>query len=573
MKYFMSNLLAFLRRKTAVRHLTLLGRFLALLVIMVVVFSVLFHVLMEREGRDYSWVTGFYWTLTVMSTLGFGDITFESDLGRIFSMVVLVSGMVFLLVLLPFTFIHFFYAPWMEAQTVARAPRQVPPHTAGHVILTHFDAVTRALIQKLDRFGYGYALVVADLPEVLRLHDLGIHAIFGEPDLPATYERLNTHRAALVAATDTEIHNTNVAFTVRELSRTVPILTTAESETAMEVLKLAGSNHVIRLGELMGRSLARRVSGGDAVAHVIGTFDRLLIAEAAAAGTPLMGKTLAEARLREHVGINVVGVWERGNFEPARPDTRLGPNTVLVLAGSVDQIRAYNELFCIYHRATGPVLIVGGGRVGCATGRALTERQLDYRIIERDAAVVPAAASGHYLVGQAQNPEVLEQAGLRTAPAVIVTTNDDDINIYITLICRRMRPDIQIISRATLERNVSTLHRAGADFVMSYASMGANIIFNLLKRSDVLMLAEGLNVFRLRTPPALAGQTLAESALRRETGCSVVAWQHGGHMEINPNPHQPLAPDSELILIGSVEAEEKFFRRYVGRVAVPLSRA
>jgi transaldolase / glucose-6-phosphate isomerase len=38
----------------------------------------------EREGREHSWITGVYWTLTVMSTLGFGDITFETDLGRLF---------------------------------------------------------------------------------------------------------------------------------------------------------------------------------------------------------------------------------------------------------------------------------------------------------------------------------------------------------------------------------------------------------------------------------------------------------------------------------------------------------
>jgi len=61
---------------------------------------------MELEGEYYTWVTGFYWTLTVMSTLGFGDITFTSDLGRIFSIIVLLSGVIFLLVLLPFTFIQ-----------------------------------------------------------------------------------------------------------------------------------------------------------------------------------------------------------------------------------------------------------------------------------------------------------------------------------------------------------------------------------------------------------------------------------------------------------------------------------
>jgi hypothetical protein len=37
----------------------------------------------------------------------------------------------------------------------------------------------------------------------------------------------------------------------------------------------------------------------------------------------------------------------------------------------------------------------------------------------------------------------------------------------------------------SLERNVSTLHRAGADFVMSYASIGANAKFNFLCPWDI----------------------------------------------------------------------------------------
>jgi hypothetical protein len=46
--------------------------------VLVVVYTVIFHFLMLREGQRYSWITGAYWTLTVMSTLGFGDITFPS---------------------------------------------------------------------------------------------------------------------------------------------------------------------------------------------------------------------------------------------------------------------------------------------------------------------------------------------------------------------------------------------------------------------------------------------------------------------------------------------------------------
>jgi voltage-gated potassium channel len=122
----------------------------------------------------------------------------------------------------------------------------------------------------------------------------------------------------------------------------------------------------------------------------------------------------------------------------------------------------------------------------------------------------------------------------------MVTTNDDATNIYLTIYCRRLRPDMQIISRATLERNVSTLHRAGADFVMSYASMGANAIYNVLEQGDVVMLAEGIDVFRFPVPEKLAGVALVDAGIRETTGCSVVAIEREGRTVINPEPDMPL---------------------------------
>src|SRR5690606_19831886 len=113
MKYLTSQLMGIPRSSDTRQNLRILGRYLVVVAVMIIVYSVLFHVLMVMEGQSHSWLTGFYWTLTVMSTLGTGDITFHSDFGRFFSLVVLLSGVLVLLILLPFTFIEFFYAPWL----------------------------------------------------------------------------------------------------------------------------------------------------------------------------------------------------------------------------------------------------------------------------------------------------------------------------------------------------------------------------------------------------------------------------------------------------------------------------
>jgi len=285
---FITSQFSSLVRSTGERNVRVLLRFAAVLLAMVTVFSILFHFLMAWEGKQHSWLTGFYWTLTVMSTLGFGDITFTSDLGRGFAIIVLLSGMVFLLILLPFTFIEFFYSPWMKSQSEARAPRQLPKGTNGHVILTAYDAVTALLMQKLEDYGYTYAVVVGELQEALRLHDLGVPVLFGEVDRPETYRLARAEQAALIAATGNDFVNTNIAFTIRELTDRVPIVTTADSQDSVDILMLAGSSHVLELAEMIGSALARRVSDSDATAHVIGEFGEVRIATAA--GTPFEEK-------------------------------------------------------------------------------------------------------------------------------------------------------------------------------------------------------------------------------------------------------------------------------------------
>lgn len=561
MKFFTSQISYFLANRTTKANIKRLVRFLLALLALIAVYTVLFHFIMLYEGQQHSWVTGFYWTLTVMSTLGFGDITFTSDLGRIFSVLVLLSGMLSLLILLPFTFIEFFYAPWLEAQSKARAPRELPKEIENHVIITHLDPMSESLIEKLDQYNYKYVLLVDDLSKALDYYDKGYRVVFGDLDDPETYKKLRIEQAAMVLTLGSDMMNSNISNTVRELDEDVTIVATANSSDSVDLLKLAGCNHVIQLGKMLGRSLSRRTIGQDSRVHVVGRFGDLIVAEATAQGTPLVDQTIGESKLRQELGINVVGIWERGKFLEPKPDKIIRKESVLVLAGSLEQLRNYDEWMAIYKTNDKPVIIVGAGRVGRGIAEAFEERGMDYRIIEKNPDRVKD--NEKYILGGGEELHTLEKAGIRDAPCIITTTHEDDMNIYLTIYARQLRPDIQIISRATLQRNVSTLHRAGADFVMSYATLGANIAFNILERNDVVMIAEGLSVFNVQTPEKLAGKTLIESNIRRDTGCSVLSIKKGEEQSINPEPHYELTKGSELILVGNAEQEGRFMEYYM----------
>lgn len=297
MKYLVSQLSALFPEAETRTNLAALLKYLFFLVVLVTAYAVLFHVIMLRfEGQQHTWITGFYWTLVVMTTLGFGDITFRTDIGRLFSMIVLLSGVVFLLVMLPFLFIRQFYAPWLESRMRLRAPREVPAGTAGHVIIVEYDPVAVGLIERLRTADIPYFVVEPDPAKAARFVSEGIWVVAGEHDSRTTYERLQTPAARLVVANCEDTVNTNITLTVREVAPDVHVAAVVEEEDSIDILELSGATAVLPLKRQLGESLANRVDTGRAEAHVIGAFRGVQIAELPAHGTPLAGQLVRDTR-------------------------------------------------------------------------------------------------------------------------------------------------------------------------------------------------------------------------------------------------------------------------------------
>lgn len=564
MKFLSAIISAITSSKITKANIGLLLKYLLVIFVLITFYSITFHYLMDFEGQDHSWITGLYWTLTVMSTLGFGDITFMSDIGRIFSIIVLLSGVILLLIMLPFVFIKFFFAPWMEAQSRSRAPRELPNDTHQHVIITNYDPVTASLIEMLVSYKKDYVVVVEEMQKALELYDKNIRVAIGNIDDPETYLKLRAQNAALLVATNSDQMNTNITLTIRENYEFLPIITTAESPHSVDILELAGSSRVLQLYDLLGSSLAAWTIAGDCKANIIGRYQDIVIAQSPVVGTPLVGQTLAQSKIRETYGLTVVGIWERGKFVVPNSGTVIGRSSVLVFAGSQEALAKYDEVYSfyqIYKVAGDPVIIVGSGRVGHAIAARFAEADIPYLIIEKNRRRTEEEDK-HYVFGDAADINTLKKAWFEKAPAALITSHDDATNIYLTKYLRSLRPDMQILSRASQDRNISTLHRAGADFVMSDASLGSNAIFNFLMNEETLLLAEGLNIFNLPTPISLVGKTLAEAGIREKTGCSVVAIQHQGKTIINPEPNIQIGEDDEFIMIGTYDGESSFGSKF-----------
>ncbi len=561
MKFLTSQMLSLLIPARARPNIRALASYSLLLVATVALFAIGFHLIMYHvEGQEHSWVTGVYWALTVMTTLGFGDITFHSDLGRLFSIVVLLTGVVLLLIVLPFVFIRFFYAPWMESRMRFHAPRSVPPGTQGHVILCALDSLATALLSRLRLHGITHFVIEPDPLKAAQLHIDGVPVITGGVEDRGTYEAVAVAQAKMVIANCVDTTNTNITLTIRDLSAQVPIAAVAEREQSIDLLELIGSNHVLPLKLRLGEHLANRVNAGHLHCHVVGRMGDLLIAEFPVHNTPLVGRSLRDVQLREAFGLNVVAVWERGRMVPVTPDTILANGSFPVVMGSREQITRLDTYLVIYNTNFNPVLVIGGGQVGCATTQTLRSRGVTVHMIEREASLQKSlqGAADQLFIGDAADRELLMGAGLADAPSVLLTTNDDAMNIYLAVYCRRLNPEIRVISRITHERNIEAIHRAGADFVLSYASLGAETVMSLLQRRESVILGEGFDLFYVPVPASLAGQTLTNSHIRARTGLNVLALRQPGGGVVPATASTVLEPDCELVMLGNEPQRRDF---------------
>ncbi len=554
MKFLFSQLAYLMTEKQARKNLRALLKYIVFLSFVIALNTVGFHVIMDVvEKQKYSWATSFYWTLVTMSTLGFGDITFHSDVGRVFSVWVLLSGIVLLLIVLPFAFIRFFYAPWLESQMRVRVLRELPEHTRDHLILCRYDDIAQGYIDRLRQQEVPYYVLEGDPQTAAQLYEEGVSVVLGDIESRATFKALRVANARAVLANADDATNTNVTLTVREESPSVPIISIVEDRDSIDILELSGSTHVLPLKHRLGDQLASRVDTGSERVHIVGRFKNLLIAEFCVQNTILEGRTIRETNLRQLTGLNIVAVWLRGKMVNAGPDTMILPQSVLVVVGTGDQLAQLESFLGPSSSVEHPILVIGGGKVGRAAALALKKHGLKVNLVEKDENVCrlrPDVADSLYL-GDAANREVLMKAGLKDATSVLLTTNNDAVNIYLTVYCRKLNPEVRIISRITHQRNVEAIHRAGADFALSYASLAVRSLMGIIEDVEAAILGEGAELFQLKIPPQLAGKTLERSQIGAKTGLNVIAIQDQEHTVSNPGADSVLPRDGEILVVGT----------------------
>jgi Trk K+ transport system NAD-binding subunit len=464
--------------------------------------------------------------------------------------------------MLPFSVIAVFFGPWMQSLLRYRPRIRLPRNMAGHIIICGWDSVAETLVKKLIFDNIPCAVLTSEMSEGRRLEEEGVAVVHGRFSDVEALRRIRVEAARMVIANMNDQDNANLILTVASICKT-PVTALVANPEKKELLTVAGAAHTVALRGVLGNYLAVRSTTKGAAGHVVDSLDKLLFAEISSLGTPFVGRKLRESEIRQKTGVSVIGMWERGHFSFPEPDTVITEKMILFLVGARDNLDNLEKIIGT-ESLSDHVVILGYGIAGMAAAAFLDKRRVPRVVVDRHLASQFIGQAG-YIQGDAGKKSVLAEANITQASAVIVTTNDDGTNVFLTLACRHFNPNMRIVSRANRSENVNQLYAAGADFVVSHSSVGANILANMIEGRRTVFLAEGIHIFWRKVSSSLTGRTPADLQIRPLTKATLVAIQKAdGNMALDVRPDTVFDADSTLILVGDSQSEALFNKHFSG---------
>jgi Trk K+ transport system NAD-binding subunit len=526
-----------------------------LLATSMLVFALLYQAGMRiYEGDPRTFLHSLQVVVETFTTTGFGsDSPWLSAEMQVVVIVMDLYGT--LLIFMAFPLLAF---PLLEEVLSTTVPTAVPEETTDHVVICSYTSRADALIEELQAREVEYVIMEPARDVATELYENEHPVINADPTSIAGLEQAGLGDAQALVADVSDRVDTSIVLTAQEVTTDVPIISVVEEPDRQSYHRLAGADHVLSPRPLLGSSLASKVTTsvttdlGDAIE----LGEEFEIAELPIhRGSRLVESTTAESGIRERSGVNVIGAWFQGEFQtPPDPDRTLTTGTVLLVTGRDDQLTELAELTTSTVRrfTPGETLVVGYGEVGREIAVALDEAGLEFTTVDR------RELDGVDVVGDATAPETLLEAGLDGARSVILAMPDDTATEFTTLVIRDISPETEVIARVEETESVRKMYRAGADYVLSLATVSGRMIAStILEDEEVLSLDQQVEVVRTRAP-ALAGQTLGGAMVRSRTGCTVVSVERDGGLITDAGPDLQIEAGDRLIIAGTDAGVRRF---------------
>lgn len=254
-----------------------------------------------------------------------------------------------------------------------------------------------------------------------------------------------------------------------------------------------------------------------------------------------------------------------------------GTTIQFLVEGRIRHVLGRRKLDKQIDRLKDHYILCGYGRMGRALGRLIRQRHQAVVAIEENEGRLPVlnADGVLYLIGKANNKELLIKAGIQRARGFIAVVGTDADNVFLTLIARQLNPRLNIIARAIQNDTKETLRAAGADEVISPYDSGARLMAHAVLRPTVLRFLEmaftdentDIQVEEIAIQPEsqLADKTVLQGGLRKGLNIIVIfIKKQDGSLVFNPGPDSLIQSNDTLVVVGSEDNIKS-----LGKLAAP----
>ncbi|MDY6865032.1 MAG: NAD-binding protein [Halobacteriota archaeon] len=531
---------------------------------LLLVYSALFLYLRDEfSGSDNDLVTAIYWVIQTITTLGYGEIHPITPLGRLLVTVIILSGIGAIFIFFPLVL-----TPWLERR-IMQLPTQVK--MGGHVVICGYSAIVETLIEELVISNKWFVLIDDDEQTIRGLLERNLPCIYGDPSDKTVLENVGISKARTLVANRSGEENASIILTASKLSDAKMIALV--DDIAMErYLNYAGASVVLSPRQMLGTYMGRHALSPQVYQlmdvdrlHPELLFEEILVSS----DCEMIGSTIEGSGIRSETGATIIGIRkDREVVLNPDPDTIIGEGDLLFAIGSEDQLNMLDDLITkkVAKMDRGLYILAGYGDVGKRISRILHKKGVEFTVIDvHDVMSEEGVLEGlNVIEGDATDEDVLKVAGIEEASTFIAALNKDSLNIYTTIVARKLNPNIRIIARANSASAMDKLYDAGADKAFSLSAIGGKILARMiiLHREDEIVLTDDLIVRVYKAKGDLVNVKLGGLGIRYDTGCIVMGMGEEKRFIANPGPDVIVEEGSELFVAGTRDELRRFERTY-----------
>lgn len=304
-----------------------------------------------RVIEEWTWLEALYMTAITLTTVGFGEVKPLSDVGRIFTVFLILLGVS--TVAYGFsTLAQYVLAADLGPRLRRRRFKRMLQNTRDHIIVCGYGRVGRSALDTLRDGADGVVVIDRDAALVSNVREQGIAAVCGDATSDDTLREAGIERASgLIACAGNDADNLFIVLSARTLNPKLHIVARTVNPENEAKMQRAGADRVVSPYQIGGRQMASILTRPKVTEFLdFVTLDsglELWLEELQIdSDSPLAGQTVVEANLRQATGATLVALLRSSTGTTLTPEgsTRLEAGDELIVLGTREQLARLEDM-------------------------------------------------------------------------------------------------------------------------------------------------------------------------------------------------------------------------------------